>query len=739
MLLLFLDFETRSKVDIRKHGLYRYAADPSTLPLMLAYGTARQQEQWVLPLPHDPATIPDCPTKLVQFIAREDVEFHAHNAAFEIAIWDEICVGRWGWPEIALERWHCTAARAASNNQPRSLDGVTRNLKLSQKKSKTGKDLIRMLSVPTKAQKTAERIVKGPDRKTKKDANGRVIKEPNKLSLGWAESRGYETFDLTNDKGQTYTYFFREDPDLMKQFQEYNVQDIVAEIEAHKAIPNPHELERPLWILDQQINQRGIPVDLDLCRGAVEVYAESLDAANTEVNIITNGAVETVTQRDRIIKWMIEERGVNWGETLRDGDITKALKTMDLPKDVRTVLELRQYAGGSAVKKYQATLDAVSEDGRARGQILYYGATTTGRWAGRGIQPHNFKRKATLPEDFVDVIKTGKLDEVKALGEICGMTVQDILQGCLRGIICAPEGKTLLFSDFAGIESRVLNWICGNEKKLQLFREGQDAYIHTALDVYDVVNEADIANWSEEKGKWVIKKEHKEKRQIGKACELGLGYGMGWQTFKKNAADAGSALDDEFACRVVNKWRSANPQIPQFWWDIQQASWDVVRGGKPNKPIIVNGLRVFLDSRDYLCIQLPSGRCLRYFEPRIRKDKRDFQDGDDPTKSRLKLFYRDGGKTGHGANQMRIDTYGGKLTENIVQAIARDLLVNSMLIIAEAGVPIIFHVHDEVVTEVDEHDSKSFGIVHEAMEIIPSWAQGLPLEAETQVSRRFTK
>jgi DNA polymerase len=671
---------------------------------------------------------------MVKLIANPDAEFHAHNAGFEIAIWDAICVGRWGWPAIPLERWYCTAAKAASANLPRSLDFVTRVLEVGKehRKDKGGKDLIKLLSVPTKAQKTYKRIRKNKDGSSVKDKNGRVVKDVNKLSEQYAREVGWPLFPGDYPGA---LYFFNEDPEPMDKFCRYNIQDIVAEIAAHKAIPASHALEREVWLMDQRINQRGIPVDVDLCRGALEVHGTEMAKAASEVEELTDGAVTKLTQRQRILNW-INQR-YNWGENLREQDIIDGLKLNDLPDNVRRVLELRAIAGGTAVAKYQATLNAVSADGRARGQLLYYGATTTGRWAGRGLQPHNFKRAATLPEDYVDAIKTGCHDDVEALALMMGTTVQKVLQGCLRGIVCAEPGKVLLFSDFAGIESRVLNWICGNQTKVDLFAKGQDAYIHTARDVYECAYE-DIADWNGKK--WKIKKEHSEKRQIGKACELGLGYGMGFKTFQVNAANAGSILTDSFANEVVNKWRAANPEIPKFWRDIENAAVAAVKQNKPGRVNDVNGLQVFVDGKGYLCVKLPSGRCLRYFQPTWMEDKRPLMEGDDPSRSRFKLFYRDGGKTGHNANKGKIDTYGGKLTENIVQAASRDLLVYSMLIVQREGIPIIFHVHDEVVTEVDEdHAEDVFKVVHQAMETLPDWAAGLPLAAETQLSRRFTK
>lgn len=558
----------------------------------------------------------------------------------------------------------------------------------------------------------------------------RIAYEVNPKSIQYLQEQGVETFDLTNKKGKTYTYYFNEDPKLMKEFQAYNRQDIVAEREVHKRLPKSHELERPLWLVDLEVNRRGIPVDLDLCRGAVKVYESEVQNAYRRIEEVTGGEITKTTQVQRINKWVNER--VNFGDSLADEKITDWLAlNPHAPPEVREVLELRQLAGGTAVGKYKAALTFAQDDERCRDQLLYYGATTTGRWSGKGLQPHNFKREKTLDETFIDAIKTGNHATVEAIGAIDNKTVFDVLKGCLRGIICAPKGKKLLFSDFAGIESRVLNWVCKNEIKLDLFRRGQDAYIHTALDVYNVTYD-EIADFNHQKGKWVIEDDHSEKRQIGKACELGLGYGMGWGTFQVNAAQAGSLLTEDFARQVVATWRDANPEIPEFWWRIEKACKFVIWNKK--KVANVNGLRVFWDPRGYLAIQLPSGRCLRYYNAQVHRNR-----APDATDDREQIHYLDGGKFGHKANGLRISTYGGKLCENIVQAIARDLLVYSMLLIHKAGIPIIFHVHDEVVTEVDEDDSDSFGIVHGAMETLPGWAEGLPLEAETQESRRFTK
>ena len=735
-----MDFETRSKVNVGDVGAPKYSDDPSTVPLMLAYGNENRQEQWVYDLsqPGPTAIRPACPTDLAKLIEDPEVEFHAHNAGFEIAIWQGICHRRWGWPNIPYHRWHCTAAVAATSNHPRALKKLGHRLGVKEdvKKDEKGKELIDLLCTPTKAEKTYRKRVKKEDGELAYDENGKPVWSINKKSLQYLDEQSIEVFKLTNDEGKTYEYYFHEDPIAMQEFLDYNRQDIIAEMQVHKRLPKAHKQERDVWLLDLEVNRRGIPVDIDLCRGAMQVYETEVNNAYAAVDNLTDGVITKTTQTIRISKWVNER--VNFGKSIAEDPVTNWLALNPKKKgesreisEVRQILELRQLAGGTAVAKYKKTLQYVQLDERVRDQLLYYGATTTGRWSGKGLQPHNFKRVKTLDEVFINAIKTGDHATVETIAAIEGMTVFDVLKGCLRGIICARPGYKLIFSDFAGIESRVLNWLCGNDVKLELYRQDQDAYIHTALSVYKCDYE-DIAFWSDEENKWKIQSDHSEKRQIGKACELGLGYGMGWTTFQLNAAKDGSHLDEAFACEVVNTWRSENCEVVQFWYRLEKACKHVI--WNKSESARVGPLRVFWDHRGYLCIQLPSGRCLKYFKASVHKDR-----APDAKDDRPQIYYLDGGKHGHPANGGKISTYSGKLVENVVQAIARDLLVNSMLILWGQKVPIIFHVHDETVAEVKEDDDRTFSIIHQAMETLPDWARGLPLAAETQESRRFTK
>jgi len=451
---------------------------------------------------------------------------------------------------------------------------------------------------------------------------------------------------------------------------------------------------------------------------------------HAEINELTGGEVEKCTQRERIVKWVNER--INFGDSLKAEVVEDFLLTKKgkVPDDVYRVIELRYMAGGTAVAKYNAAISFLQSDGRVRDQLLYYGAAT-GRWTGKGVQPHNMRRSAILDDTFIEAIKTGNHDLVEALAEIEGFSVLDALKKCVRGLILAPEGEIMVVSDFAGIEARVLHWLVGGREKLEIFRQGQDVYIENATDIYEI-DRSEIADWNEKKGKFVIKPEHAKKRDVGKVAELALGYQMGAGTFYKRALVDGIGIDETFAEDVVYKWREANPKVVQFWYGIEKACKFIVEKATGRSRKIarakISGLIISYDPRKYLTIELPSGRRLFYYKPRI-----DWNDGG-------KLYYSDGSKMGKKENRYQIDTYGGKLCENVVQAIARDLLVHSMFIVKRAGLDIIFHVHDELVVLVKQSRSQeAFDIVHRAMSTVPSWAATLPLTAETQLTRRYTK
>ena len=634
-----------------------------------------------------------CPQVIEQLISRR-AEFHAHNAQFERHIWNEVCVNRLGWPEIPLDLWHCTAAKAAYANQPRALANVAKRLDLPSDKVKSGRGklLIARLSKPKKVSK------KTPENAPHVTVDGKPC-------------------------------YWSQDPNDHNEFQEYNRQDVIAEMAVDERLPPWPEAERKVWLLDRTINERGIPVDVALCKAAMRIHAEAIARADKAITELTDGKVTRCTQTQRLLEWI--NARINFGSTLREADVSAWLAKEGVPDDVRAALTLRSVSASNAVRKYKAALAFVDTDNRVREQTRYYGAAT-GRWSGAGVQPHNFARSKSPDPFFFDVIKTGNYDTCAIFAD-CVPKVKNViglLKESVRGIVTAPPGRLFVVSDFAGIESRVLHWLAGNERMLGLFREGQDVYIDSACDIFGIKPEQ-IANWTGKK--WKIKEGEEcmgfscsSMRQLGKCATLGLGYGMGPEKFQATVKlMEGLDLDTRFVEQIVETWRLSNPEVTRLWKALQKACVFVI---KNKKPVKVGRLQIRWDRLGYLVIRLPSGRELFYYGAKLVSNG-GFGD---------EINYLDGSKKSE--DNPFVKTYGGKLCENIIQAASRDLLVHSMQLIDADNLDLILHVHDESVVECDEVGAdKVKAIVHNHMQTIPAWADGLPLAAETHITKRYTK
>jgi len=719
---VYCDFETRSLLSVKDVGAWKYAEHESTTPLMLAwkFRGVKQCGQWV-----ERRSGRGMPEALAEIVADYNVVFHAFNASFEIAIYESICVSRWGWDPIARSRWRCTAAKAAHANQPRALGKVCKRLRTKERKDARGTFLLNSLSVP---QKTVKAV-----KYTKDTVDGQHKKgEIRKDSITYLTEHGVELFDVpVGDKGKTAKFWWNDDQGLLDELAKYNVQDIVAEEDVDINLPDLPEAERNLWELDQLINSRGLPVDRELCQGVAKVFEVESDICNDAIAAIAreddarppNRQVERCTQTERIKNWVNER--VNFGSSLSAELVNDWLakpwgvRDKEQADRVREVLELRQIAGGLGVKKYWAAMDYIQQDDRIRGQLLYYGAAT-GRWAGKGIQPHNMLRMPIPEEVFFEAISRGDHAEVNLLAELGGYTTIGLLKTCVRGLIRAEQGKTLVVSDFAGIEARVLQWLAGNEEALQLFRDGADMYVHEASNIFGIPYD-DMMVWSEKKQKHVCGKTFKEKRQIGKIAVLALGYQMGADKYQYTCQRGwGVDISQELANDIVAKWREANPAVVEMWSRLDRAFKAVLKN-KAVKAKIGKYLRVFW--RDgYLIVRLPSGRELYYFGAELYKNEKGFQS----------IRYLDGGK-------QWVDTYGGKICENVVQAISRDLLVHSAFVAHNDGLFLIGHVHDELICEELIDEGEAFAKLHRAMESKPDWAEGLPLAAATYSQERYTK
>lgn len=709
---IFCDFETRSELSVKDVGAWKYVEHPSTYPLMFAYGVKGDMHQW---LQYKHGT--ECPESWADIVADPSIAITAHNCGFEIAVYQEICVGRYGWPEIDLSRWRDTAAKGTHANQPRALGNLCERIGTKERKDKYGKYLLNTLAIP---QRTVKAKTYSKDTKDGLHKKGEIRKD----SVSYLEEHGIELFELDDKKG---LFYWNNEPKLLSDLAKYNRQDIVAEQEADAKLPHLPKTEQMVWELDQQINARGIPIDRELCEGVTKIFEVEAKICNEAIKKIAHEddgrpdkmQVTACTQNKRIVEWVNQR--VNFGPSLNKdivGEWMKkpwGVKDEDEAERVRQVLTLKGIAGGTGVKKYWSALDFIQADNRVRGQLLYYGAAT-GRWAGKGIQPHNMVRMPIPEEIFFEAITRGDHAEVAELAELFDYTVMGLLKTCIRGMVRAEEGKRLIVSDFAGIESRVLQWVAGNESALQLFRDGADMYVHAASQIfgipYDEMMELDG------KGGTHCKKEFKEKRQVGKIAVLALGYGMGGAKYQGTCENFGVKITESFAQDIVYKWRNANPLVTDLWKRVERACKAVIKNKKV-KARIDNYLTIFWDQRGYLCIRLPSGRVLYYFRARIDKESGQIQ-------------YLDGGK-------QWVDTYGGKLIENLVQAISRDLLVNSAFVADEMGLNLIFHVHDELVAEESLDNVEAYDMLHKAMETLPTWAAGLPLAAETYQQERYTK
>lgn len=674
---LTIDFETLSRENIRKRGLSRYVRSASTDVLCLAFSVNGSKKPGIwFPLIGEAAkqpnacVIPPCPPIITQAI-EEGWEFHAHNAAFEIAIWLHVMHKRYGWPLVPAKAWRCTAAKAAYCNMPRALEDLSKRFDLGdQGKDAEGKKLMLLMSVPNK-----------------KTGN------------------------------------FNQDPEVFAKVRKYCQKDVISEEWIDEKLPEWQESELAIWQLDRVINDRGIPVDLKLCRGAMKIYARALLESSKTLAELTGGVVTKPTQGARIKKW-ISERGVNI-KNMREETVKEILATPGIPDDVKTILKIRQQGNSAAVKKFQAAINFADDDSRARELLMYYGAGT-GRWAGKAIQPHNFKRGKAAAETLCRAIATGDYDLFVTLYD--PKDVINLLKSAVKSIIRAKAGRMLCISDFSGIEARVLQWFAGNEKALQMFRDGVDVYIVMACEIYGcrpediVVMDAKGEPILDHEGELQYHPGGKEKRQVGKVAVLGLGYGMGAIKFVASVKSmANIDISLELAQKVVAIYRQVNSAVVNLWKSVERAAVMAVRD---KKTIGFGKLRFKCDGR-YLKIQLPSGRWLHYYQPKVK-----CEDGLYGKNYRLSYLNK----------RTREDTYGGKLVENIVQAASRDLLCDAMLRVDAAGEEIIMHVHDEVVTECDAsrvHEAKK--ILHEAMETVADWAKGCPVGAATHTSKRYTK
>ncbi len=553
------------------------------------------------------------------------------------------------------------------------------------------------------------------------EATGRALGIPEdkqKLNTGKALIRYFcGPCKATKANGGRTRNYPHHDPDKWALFKEYNGQDVEAEMEIERFLstfPVPDDVQKQ-WETDLLINARGVAVDMDFVHGALDM-GETVRTELTEEAVKISGLYNPNSVR-QLSQWLSNETGTDVSN-LRKETVSEMLGRDDNSAEVQRMLEIRQELGKTSTKKYDAIEEAVCDDGRVRGLLQFYGANRTGRWAGRLVQVQNLPRTYTEPLELArELVKGRKLD---ALRVIYG-SPNDTLSQLIRTAFVAAPGNVLIDADFSAIEARVISWLAGEEWRLEVFRTHGKIYEASASQMFGVPLER-------------IKKGNPEYalRQRGKVAELALGYQGGVGAMRN--MDVGNLLadlsDDEVQ-EIVNRWRSTNPKIRNMWYDFDSAAAEVITNGGTVR------VRDCVLAREYDCIRgtacmtiaLPSGRKLYYIDPAVGENRWGGTSlsymGMDQTTKKWK----------------RLETYGGKLVENCVQAIARDCLAQAIEHLEDAGLPVVFHVHDEVVIDVAPFgtDKEMLDRVVGIMTTPIPWAQGLPLGADGWVGQFFKK
>ena len=548
------------------------------------------------------------------------------------------------------------------------------------------------------------------------EATGRALglaEDKRKLNTGKALIR-YFCVPCAPSKanGMRTRNYPHHNPERWQLFKEYCCQDVVTEMEIERrlsAIPVPDFVQKE-WETDLIINSRGVAVDMEMVEGALELGATVRNSLMTEAMQISG--LNNPNSVKQLAAWLEEETGEEVA-ALRKDTVAKMLARDDNSPQVQRMLEIRQELGKTSTKKYDAIEVAVCPDGRVRGLLQFYGANRTGRWAGRLVQVQNLPRTYTEPLELARELVKGR--NLNALKAIYG-SIPDTLSQLIRTAFIAPPGHILIDADFSAIEARVISWLAGEEWRLEVFRTHGKIYEASASQMFGVPLE-------------LIKKGNPEYalRQKGKVAELALGYqGSTGALINMGALDMG--IPEEDLPDIVTRWREANRRIRDLWYKMDAAAVQIITQGGAvgvNNVVIAREFN-YEQGTDCMTITLPSGRKLYYIEPQIGQNQ-----WGNPSISYM-------GMDQTTKKWKRIETYGGKLVENCVQAIARDCLAQAIEHLEAAGLPVIFHIHDEVVIDCPPNAATLEDVVKIIAQPIP-WAPDLPLGADGWVGQFFKK
>lgn len=630
------DLETYSSVDLTKCGVYRYCESEDFEILLAAYSIDGGAVQVT-----DLACGEKLPQEILDALEDKTVEKWSFNSQFE-----RICLSRLlGYPAgdyLAPASWRCSMVWASTLGLPRSLESVGAVLGLEKQKLTEGKDLIRYFCVPCRPTK----------------------------------ANGGRTRNLPEH-----------DPEKWERFKAYNLRDVETEMQIQERLskfPVPDFIWEE-YQLDQEINDRGIGVDMELVRQAIAMDARSREWLTASMQELTE--LENPNSVQQMKQWLADH-GLET-DTLGKTAVAELVKTA--PEPLREVLSLRQQLAKNSVKKYTAMENAVCADSRAHGMFVFYGANRTGRFSGRLIQLQNLY-KNTMPDlaQARALVRSGNYEALSMLYE----DIPDTLSQLIRTAFVPQDGRKLIVADFSAIEARVLAWLAGEKWVLEVFEKGGDIYCETAARMFHCRVEKHGEN--------------AELRQKGKQATLSCGYGGSVGALKAMGALEAGMTEEELQ-PLVDSWRAANPNIVRFWWDVDRAVKECV---KMRIPTETHGLRFDYRSA-MLFITLPSGRRLAYVKPRIGENQFGGESVTYMGVSGTKKWER-------------LESYGPKFVENIVQGTARDILCYAMQTLKNCS--IVAHVHDEVIIEADRRMSVT--AVCEQMGRTPPWAKGLKLRAD---------
>jgi DNA polymerase len=649
MTTLWLDLETYSETPIT-HGTHKYAENAEVLLVAYAFDD-------------EPVQVMDLTERgslgNVQMMIDTADKVVIHNSAFDRTVLHHCGV------QVPVEKIEDTMVMALAHGLPGSLGQLCDILGVDQDKAKdkAGKKLIHLFTKP----------------------------RPKNVKLRRA------TRDTHPEEWAAFIEYARLDVDAMRVL--------------YGLLPNwnSHGSERALWLLDQKINDRGIAIDVELADAALRAFQRSTRSLAERTRVLTNGAVGSLTQRDKFIQHLEGNLAFSTPD-LKKGTVNNLLQG-DLTAEVRELLEIRQQASATSPAKYKVLLKATSADGRLRGTLQFCGASRTGRWGGRLFQPQNLPRPAIgnlRDEELQQAIDLGikamKLDAEDLLFD----NVAELCSSAVRGALIASPGHKLVVSDLSNIEGRVLAWLAGEDWKVKAFADFDAGVGH---DLYKLAYARSFGIDAENVTK--------DQRQIGKVQELALGYQGGLGAFSSMAALYGVFLPEPEVDAIVKAWRKAHNATVKLWYDLERAVKAAIR--EPETRHMVRDLGVGYKD-NWLRIKLPSGRYLCYPNAGLVEGS---------------IVYE-------GVNQYTkkwetIETYGGKLVENVVQAVARDVLASGMMRADEAGYAVCLHVHDELITETPDTDEYSVDELSRIMSTNPGWSLGLPLAAAGFETHRYKK